>query len=68
MVMMNEEGGFDMIKRWPMIGINGDNSGTTPGESPASWVGTPQLMISQRLKVILEETETETETGKDDQD
>lgn len=41
MVMMNEEGGFDMIKRWPMIGINGDNSGTTPGESPASWVGTP---------------------------
>lgn len=31
----------DMIKRWPMIGINGDNSGTTPGESPASWVGTP---------------------------
>ncbi|ESR41669.1 hypothetical protein CICLE_v10013884mg, partial [Citrus x clementina] len=37
MVMMNEEGGFDMIKRWPMIGINGDNSGTTPGESPASW-------------------------------
>ncbi|KAK0589315.1 hypothetical protein LWI29_012526 [Acer saccharum] len=55
-VMINEEGGVDMIRGWPLMTDNGDS---TPGESPASLVPTPQLMISERLKEILEENEHE---------
>jgi len=47
MVMMNEEGGVDMIRGRPLI----DNF---PGESPASLVPSPQLIISKELKEILE--------------
>ncbi|KAJ0052084.1 hypothetical protein Pint_03440 [Pistacia integerrima] len=49
MVMMNEGGDVDMIRGFPL------NDDRTPGESPASLVPTPQLNLSQRLKVILED-------------
>lgn len=45
--MMNEEGEVDMIRGRPMI----DNF---LGESPASLVPTPRLIISKELKEILE--------------
>ena len=41
MVIMNENGEADMIRGQPMI----DNGEFTPGESPASLIPTPQLMI-----------------------
>ncbi|XP_031248760.1 uncharacterized protein LOC116106531 [Pistacia vera] len=49
MVMMNEGGDVDMIRGFRL------NDDRTPGESPASLVPTPQLNLSQRLKVILED-------------
>ncbi|KAH7578629.1 hypothetical protein JRO89_XS01G0407400 [Xanthoceras sorbifolium] len=56
MVMINEERDVDMIKGWPLMIDNGES---TEGESSASLVATPQLMISERLKEILEEEEEE---------
>ncbi|XP_002527799.4 uncharacterized protein LOC8262531 isoform X1 [Ricinus communis] len=51
MVVMNENGEADMIRGQPMI----DNGEFTPGESPASLIPTPQLVISDGLKEILNE-------------
>lgn len=56
MVMMNEEGEVDMIRGRPMI----DNF---PGESPASLVPTPRLIISKELKEILEKEKLKEKTG-----
>ncbi|KDP34307.1 hypothetical protein JCGZ_12655 [Jatropha curcas] len=51
MVMMNENGEADMIRGQPMI-----NSGEfTPSESPASFIPTPELMISDGWNEILNE-------------
>lgn len=49
--MMNENGEADMIRAQPMI----NSANSTPGESPASLIPTPQLMISDNLKEILNE-------------
>lgn len=54
--MMNEEGEADMIRGRPMI----DNF---LGESPASLVPTPRLIISKELKEILEKEKLKEKTG-----
>lgn len=56
--MMNEEGEVDMIRGRPMI----DNF---PGESPASLVPTPRLIISKELKEILEKEKLKKKQDED---
>ncbi|XP_010664452.2 uncharacterized protein LOC104882507 [Vitis vinifera] len=52
MVVMNDEGGFDMIKGRAMI-----NDGDTPGESPLSLAPTPKVVLSEQLKEKAQEND-----------
>ncbi|KAI5327591.1 hypothetical protein L3X38_026987 [Prunus dulcis] len=63
MVMMNEEGEVDMIKGRPMI-----DSDSAVGESPASLLSTPQLMICDHLKGILKKRAQDLHQDPEDQD
>ncbi|XP_048132168.1 uncharacterized protein LOC115743234 [Rhodamnia argentea] len=50
MVMMNQNGEGDMFRGRSCIS---DSEGNTPGESPASFVPTPEVLISKELREIL---------------
>ncbi|KAF8027203.1 hypothetical protein BT93_E0192 [Corymbia citriodora subsp. variegata] len=50
MIMMNQNGEGDMFRCRSCMS---DGEGSTPGESPASFVPTPEVLISEELREIL---------------